>query len=116
MQPGQVELQVPTAVKGLTQIQNNERIALRPENGIVSVISRGEEQKEVVLEYDLPLAGGPIGDDQGAPRTLEVQTVWPRRATRQSAKVRPPGASRACRAAGGRGALARPRRGTRERP
>jgi hypothetical protein len=86
---GQVQLQVPAAVKGLTLVNGDARRALQPEKASVLVSPTGEEQKEIVLEYDLALSE-PAGRGDGfdAPRGLEVQAVWPRQSTRQEAKVR----------------------------
>jgi hypothetical protein len=86
---GQVELQVPAGVQGLTAVHGGERTPLTadPRTGTVWLPPRGEDVREVVLEYDVPLVG-PIGDVRAESRTLEVRIIWPRRATRQQAKVR----------------------------
>jgi hypothetical protein len=85
---GQIELQVPPGVQGLTYMHGKERTKLRPEKatGTVWLAPHGEDRKEVVLEYDLPLATAEEGKD--GPRKLDMQIIWPRRATRQQAKVR----------------------------
>ncbi len=49
----------------------------------------GEDAREVVLEYDVPLRGMPKGAArEGEARELDLRMVWPRWATRQQAKVR----------------------------
>lgn len=83
---GEVELNVPAGVQGLTVVQGGERSPLvaNQRSGTVWLVPRGDDARELVLEYDLPLAG----DDEAKPRTLDVRIIWPRRATRQQAKVR----------------------------
>ncbi len=85
---GQIELQVPASVKGLAMIQGTGRTELRPERGIVSVTPRGDEQREVILEYDLRLSERPAANEKDGPRTLDLQAVWPQCATHLQAKVR----------------------------
>src|SRR5205807_1575006 len=54
------------------------------DTGMVWLAPPVDDTREVVLEYDVPLAG----DREGEQRTLDMRLVWPRRATRQQAKVR----------------------------
>jgi hypothetical protein len=85
---GQIELQVPDAIVDLKQIRGGKVEKLRPEKGSVWLTPDGAEQKEVVLEYDLHLSREPAADGAAGRARLTVQTVWPRRVTRQGATVR----------------------------
>jgi hypothetical protein len=77
---------VPAAAKGLTLVRGDRLTPLLAENGRVWVGLDGDDSKEIVLEYDVAITGAPAAGDQ--PRTLDVATVWPQRATRLGAKLR----------------------------
>jgi hypothetical protein len=85
---GQVQLQVPAAVKRLTLVRGERPTPLQAENGRVWVPLDGADPKEIVLEYDVAITGAPGPGAADQPRTLEVATVWPGRATRLGAKLR----------------------------
>jgi hypothetical protein len=81
------ELHVPDTVRGLTQVQGDKRLDLRPNKGSVWVAPQEEGAREVLLEYDLPLVDA-AGPDPHGPRRLEVALLWPLRATRHRALLR----------------------------
>jgi hypothetical protein len=84
---GEVQLEIPPGIKGLTLVRDEQRIAVQAENGHAWVIPDGKQQKAIVLEYDIALRL-PAGADPDTPRLLEIASVWPRLATRHGAKVR----------------------------
>lgn len=84
---GQVQLQVPAAARGLILLRDDRATPLLAENGRVWVPLNGDDSKEIILEYDLAITGAPGPGVADQPRTLEVATVWPQRATRLGAKV-----------------------------
>jgi hypothetical protein len=84
---GEVQLEIPAGIKGLTLIRDDQRMAVPTENGHAWVTPDGKQQKAIVLEYDIALTL-PADDDAEQARLLEIASVWPLLATRRGAKVR----------------------------